>query len=165
MSNILKVDGKIKIGAAILSIIIPLAVGGLSAYLGMSNVKDYETFIKPAFSPPGWVFPIVWTILYILMGLAAYRIWGHGKNGEDTKKALVLYGIQLFLNFLWTIIFFRFRLYGLAFVELLVLLVFIMLTTFEFFKIDKIAGYLMIPYILWVSFAGVLNFAIWYLNS
>lgn len=165
MFGILKVGGKVKVINLILSVFIALAVGGLSGFLGMSNMKDYETFAKPIFSPPAWVFPIVWTVLYILMGVAAYRIFQQGKAGKDTKKALVLYGIQLFLNFLWTIIFFRFRLYGLAFVELLLLLVFIMLTTFEFFKIDKIAGWLMMPYILWVSFAGVLNFAIWFLNS
>lgn len=156
---------KTKIMAMFVSILIALGVGGLSGFLSMDNMKDYEGFVKPIFSPPGWVFPIVWTILYILMAIAAFRIWEQGKQDQDVKKALVLYGIQLFLNFLWSIVFFRFRLYGLAFVELLILLIFILLTTFEFFRIDKVAGYLMIPYIAWVSFAGVLNFAIWILNS
>ena len=164
MSEI-KVWDKTKIGAIFVSVLIALGVGGLSGFLSMNNMKDYDGFVKPVFSPPGWVFPIVWTILYILMGLAAYRVWEQGKQGQDVKKALVLYVLQLFLNFLWPLIFFRFRLYGLAFVELLVLLIFILLTTFEFFRIDKVAGYLMIPYIVWVSFAGILNFAIWFLNS
>ncbi len=164
MSKI-KVGDKTKIAAAFVSVLIALGVGGLSGFLSMNNMKDYEGFTKPVFSPPGWVFPIVWTILYILMGIAAYRVWEQGKQGQDVKKALVLYALQLFLNFLWSIIFFRFRLYGLAFVELLMLLIFILLTTFEFFRIDKVAGYLMIPYIVWVSFAGILNFAIWFLNS
>lgn len=163
--NLLKVGDKIKIVPAFVSVLIAILVGGLSGFLSMNNMKDYDGFTKPIFSPPGWVFPIVWTILYILMGIAAYRVWQQGKQGQDVKKALVLYAIQLFFNFLWSIVFFRFRLYGLAFVELLVLLVFILLTTFEFFKIDKVSGYLMIPYIVWVSFAGVLNFAIWFLNS
>jgi len=161
----IKVWDKTKVGAIFVSVLIALGVGGLSAFLSMNNMKDYEGFTKPVFSPPGWVFPIVWTILYILMAIAAYRVWEQGKQDQDVKKALVLYVLQLFLNFLWPIIFFRFRLYGLAFVELLVLLIFILLATFEFFRIDKVAGYLMIPYIVWVSFAGILNFAIWFLNS
>ena len=98
------------------------------------------------------------------MAVAAYRIWMKGKSGVDVQKALVLYCIQLFLNFLWSIIFFRFRLYAIAFLELLLLLVYILLTTFEFYRIDKISAYLMIPYIAWVSFAGVLNYAIWMMN-
>lgn len=164
MFNIFKVDGKKNIVALIISILIAQGVGFLSGFLSMSPSNSYENFNKPAFSPPGWIFPVVWTILFLLMAIAAYRIWMKGKSGEDVKKALILYGIQLFLNFLWSIIFFRFRLYAIAFLELLLLLVFILLTTFEFYRIDKPAAYLMIPYIVWVSFAGVLNYAIWMLN-
>ncbi|WP_243428140.1 TspO/MBR family protein [Clostridium rhizosphaerae] len=153
------------IAALIASIIIAEGAGILSAYLGMSNRENYESFIKPSFAPPEWVFGIVWTILYLLMAIAAYRIWLKGKKEANVRKALTLYGIQLLLNFLWTIIFFRFRLIGLAFFELMLLLIFTLLTTFEFFRIDKIAGILMIPYILWVSFAGVLNFTFWMLNN
>ncbi len=90
---------KTKIIAMFVSILIALGVGGLSGFLSMDNMKDYEGFTKPAFSPPGWVFPIVWTILYILMALAAYRIWEQRKQGKNVKKALVLYALQLFLNF------------------------------------------------------------------
>lgn len=164
MFNIFKVDGKKSIVALIISVLIAEGIGFLSGFLSMNTSSAYENFNKPSFSPPGWVFPIVWTILFFLMAVAAYRIWLKGKSGVDIKKALTLYGIQLFFNFLWSIIFFRYRLYAIAFLELLLLLVFILLTTFEFHKIDKIAGYLMIPYIAWVSFAGVLNFAIWMLN-
>lgn len=121
----------------------------------MSQSNAYENFNNPAFSPPGWVFLVVWTILFFLMAVAAYRIWMKSKSGEDVKKALILYGIQLF---------FRFRLYAIAFLELLLLLVFILLTTFEFYRIDKPAAYLMVPYIAWLSFAGVLNYTIWMLN-
>ena len=164
MFNIFKVDGKKSIIALIISILLAQGTGILSSFLSMTASSTYENFNKPSFSPPGWVFPIVWTILFFLMAVAAYRVWMKGKSGEDVTKALLLYAIQLFLNFLWSIIFFRFRLYAIAFLELLILLVFILLTTFEFYDIDKPAAYLMIPYIAWVSFAGILNYTIWMLN-
>jgi translocator protein len=164
VSNLLRVDGKRNLIALALSILIAEGTGFLSGFLARSGPDFYESLKRPAFSPPGWVFPVVWTILYLLMAIAAYRIWLKGKSGEDVKKALTLYAVQLFFNFLWSIIFFRFQLFGLAFLELLILLVFILLTTFEFYKIDKKAAYLMVPYILWVSFAGVLNYVIWRLN-
>jgi tryptophan-rich sensory protein len=131
----------------------------------MSSTETYKALIKPAFAPPSWIFGVVWPILYLLMAVAAYRIWLRGRGEISSKKALTLYGIQLFLNFMWTIIFFKLRLIGLAFFELMLLLIFILLTTFEFFRLDKTAGILMIPYILWVSFAGVLNFTLWMLNN
>lgn len=164
MFNVFKVEGEKSIWRLIVSVLITLGVGALSGFLGMAGNEQYIKLKRPAFSPPGYIFPIVWTILYILMALAFYRIWMNGKQGEDIKKGVILYFIQLFLNFLWSIIFFRFNLYGIAFIELLILLVFIVLTTFEFYKIDKIAAYLMIPYIIWVSFAGILNGAIWLMN-
>lgn len=164
MFNIFKVNGKKNIIALIISILLAQGVGFLSGFLSMNSSSAYENFNKPFFSPPGWIFPVVWTILFALMAVSAYRIWMKGKPGEEASKALLLYGIQLFLNFLWSIIFFRYRLYAIAFLELLVLLVFILLTTFEFYRIDKTAAYLMIPYIAWVSFAGVLNYTIWMLN-
>lgn len=165
MFNFLKVDGKRSIPAFFISVLIAEGVGLLSGYLGMSNLENYKNFIMPSFSPPGWVFIVVWPVLYLLMAAAAYRVWLRGRKGEDVTRALVLYFIQLVLNFLWTIIFFRFRLIGLAFLELLLLLIFIMLTTFEFFRLDKISGFLMVPYILWVSFAAVLNYTTWMLNN
>lgn len=163
--SLFKVEGRRNIPALLISIIIAEGIGALSGYLGMSNPTTYESFIKPNFTPPAWVFPIVWPILYFLMAVAAYRVWLRGRGSISSTKALTLYFIQLTLNFLWTIIFFRFRLIGLAFIELMLLLIFILLTTFEFFRIDKVAGFLMIPYILWVSFAGVLNFTFWMLNN
>jgi len=164
MFSLFKVKGEKRIIALIISILLAEGIGFLSGFLSMTASSDYKNFNKPTFSPPGWIFPVVWTILFFLMAVAAYRIWMKGKSGEDITKALVLYGIQLFLNFLWSIIFFRFRLYAIAFLELLVLVVYILLTTFEFHRIDKTSAYLMIPYIAWVSFAGVLNYAIWMLN-
>ncbi|MBU3190106.1 tryptophan-rich sensory protein [Clostridium bowmanii] len=164
MFNIFKVNGEKNIIALIISILLTQGVGFLSGFLSMTASSDYKNFNKPPFSPPGLVFPVVWTILFFLMGVAAYRTWMKGKAGEDVSKALILYCSQLFLNFLWSIVFFRFRLYAIAFLELLLLLVFILLTTFEFYRIDKPSAYLMIPYIAWVSFAGVLNYAIWMMN-
>jgi len=164
MFNIFKVYGKKNVVSLIISVLLAEGIGFLSAFLSMSASSDYENFNKPFFSPPGWVFPVVWTILFFLMAIAAYRIWMARNAGGDTRKALILYGTQLFLNFLWPIVFFRFRLYAIAFLELLLLLVFILLTTFGFYRIDKPAAYLMIPYIAWVSFAGVLNYAIWMMN-
>lgn len=163
--SVFKVNGEKSISNLIISIIIAEGIGLLSSFLGMSNSKTYMQFNKPPFSPPSWVFPIVWVILFLLMAIAAYRIWLRGKQGEDITKALTLYALQLILNFFWPIIFFRFKLYGVAFFELLLLLVSIIMTTFEFNKLDKLAAYLMIPYILWVSFAGILNYTIWMLNK
>lgn len=165
MFNIFKVKDEKSIWRLIASILITIGIGALSGFLGMAGNEQYLELKRPSFSPPGYIFPVVWTILYFLMALAFYRIWMHGKQGTNIKKGAALYFIQLFLNFLWSIIFFRFNLYGIAFIELLILLAFILLTTFEFYKIDKIAAYLMIPYIIWVSFAGILNGAIWLMNK
>ncbi|MBU3181507.1 TspO/MBR family protein [Clostridium psychrophilum] len=164
MFNIIKVNSKKNFAALIISILLAEGIGGLSGFLSMDVSNTYQNFNKPFFSPPGWIFPIVWTILFFIMAVASYRIWMIGKSGINVKKALVLYGIQLFLNFFWSIIFFRFRLYAIAFLELLLLLVFIILTTFEFYRIDKTSSYLMISYVAWVSFAGILNYTIWILN-
>ncbi|URZ04802.1 TspO/MBR family protein [Clostridium felsineum] len=166
MYTILGVSKKVHIKELLISILIAEGTGALSGFLSMSNVGSYDNFKKPFFSPPGFLFPIVWFILYFLMAVAAYRIWVIGKEeGVSVKKPLVLYLIQLFLNFLWSIIFFGGNFYGLAFIELLILLFFILITTFEFYKYDKVAAFLMIPYIIWVSFAGILNFSIWLLNK
>jgi benzodiazapine receptor len=164
MCNLFKVNGEKNLCALLFSILIAEGLGALSGFLSMNPNETYQSFNKPSFSPPSYVFPIVWTILFFLMAVAAYRIWMQGKSGADVRKALVLYVIQLILNFSWSIIFFRFNLMGLAFFELLLLLVFILLTAFEFYKHDKIAAYLMIPYIIWVSFAAVLNYTIWMIN-
>ena len=124
----------------------------------------YNRIIKPSFQPPNWVFGPVWTILYALMGIAAYLVWEKGWEKREVKAALGIFGIQLILNFFWSLIFFGNKAFGWAFVEILFLWVFIALTIWKFYKISKTAAYLLIPYILWVSFASVLNGAIWWLN-
>ena len=147
----------------IIYLTIPLAVGGLAALLsgGMGTYKDLN---QPPLSPPGWVFPIVWSILYLLMGYASYRILTSGADRDTIRKALTFYFIQLVLNFLWPLVFFGLQWYFAAFILLLVLWVFIYLTMFTFGKIDDTAGNLLIPYLLWVTFAGYLNVGVALLN-
>ncbi|WP_202707238.1 TspO/MBR family protein [Sporosalibacterium faouarense] len=149
----------------IISIAIPLGVGFLSSLLSINTVDTYRNLIQPSFAPPSWLFAPVWTILYILMGIAAYRIWISYADTSKKDSAFTFYFIQLSLNFLWSIIFFRFNMRFLALIEILLLLFSIIITTIKFYKIDKKAGYLMIPYILWASFATVLNYSIWMLNK
>lgn len=147
----------------IISLAIPLAVGGLAALLsgGMGN---YTVMNQPPLSPPGWIFPIVWSILYLAMGYASYRILMSGADKADIKQALTFYGIQLALNFLWPIIFFGLQWYWVAFVWLVLLWVFIYLTMRMFGTIDDTAENLLIPYLLWVTFAGYLNLGVALLN-
>jgi len=143
---------------------IPLAVGGLSALLS-GGMDTYKTLQQPPLAPPGWVFPVAWTILYLLMGYASYRVLTSGGDKEQIQKALTLYGIQLFLNFIWSPVFFGLQWRLLAFFILLAMWVFIYLTIRAFSKIDEPAGDLLLPYILWVSFAGYLNLGVYLLNG
>lgn len=142
-------------------IAVPLAVGGLSALLTRNSVQTFDSINKPRLAPPGWLFPVAWTILYILMGIASYLVITARKpNGS----ALLTYGLQLIFNFFWSIIFFNLSLYLFAFIWLVILWLLILKTTIKFCQISKPAGYLMIPYFLWVTFAGYLNFSIYLLN-
>ena len=142
----------------IISVLIALAVGGLSALLTMGNMDIYDQIIKPSFAPPGIVFPIVWAILYVLMGISSARIYIKGGN-------LFYYTIQLILNFFWSIIFFNLNAFLLAFVWLVILWIFILLMIVSFFRTDKLAAYLHIPYLLWVTFAGWLTLMVYMLNG
>lgn len=146
----------------IISVAISLGVGGISAFLSKDNMSIYSAVNRPALSPPSWLFPIVWTVLFVLMGIAAAIIWC--SNGKELDSALIFYGFQLVFNFCWPLIFFNFRAFGIAFFWLLVLLVLIGITAIKFYKINKTAGWMMLPYFAWVSFAGYLNYMIWQLN-
>ena len=143
------------------NLVLPLAVGGLSALLS-GGMGDYKNLNQPPLSPPAWVFPLVWSVLYLLMGYAAYRVAVSERSGKG--QALRIYGAQLALNFLWSIVFFGFNWYLGAFVVLVALWILIYLTMQKFAEIDKIAGDLLIPYLLWVTFAGYLNFSVYLLN-
>lgn len=147
----------------LLFVAIPLIVGGLSALITMGSMESFELINKPPLSPPAWLFPVVWTLLFILMGIASYIVWEQG-TGAERRNALTIYFVQLFFNFCWSVIFFSFEAYLFAFVWLIILWVLILATTILFYQISKPAGYLMLPYLLWVTFAGYLNLAIYLLN-
>ena len=142
---------------------IPLAVGGLSALLS-GGMDSYKIMNQPPLSPPGWVFPVVWTILYLLMGEASYRVLTSGEDTALVRTALIAYGAQLALNLLWSPVFFGLQMYLLAFFVLIALWIAIFVTMRLFSGIDERAGTLLIPYLLWVSFAGYLNFGVFLLN-
>lgn len=142
---------------------IPLAVGGLAALLS-GGMSDYGAMNKPPLSPPGWVFPVVWSILYLLMGYASYRIWTSDAPNADKRRALLLYGAQLLANFVWPLLFFGGEMFLAALIWLVFLWILIFLTIRAFSKIDERAGDLLIPYILWVTFAAYLNLGIYLLN-
>jgi len=143
-----------------------LAVGYFSGIATQSSVNTwFPTLVKPSFNPPGWVFAPVWSFLYIIMGIAAGLVWSRiDYEREAVRKALLFFAIQLALNALWSILFFGIKNPLLALVEIVLLWLMIYETYVKFAKIDKIAGYLFIPYLLWVSFATVLNASIWWLN-
>ena len=147
----------------IISWAIPLAVGGLATLLS-GGTKLYQTINQPPLSPPGWVFPIVWTALYVLMGEAAWRVFTSNADKTQKQKALIAYGVQLFLNFLWPLFFFGGQMYLTAFIILILLWIAIFITLRWFSQIDEGAGDLLIPYLLWVTFAGYLNFGVFLLN-
>ncbi|HIT72277.1 MAG TPA: tryptophan-rich sensory protein [Candidatus Fimicola cottocaccae] len=153
---------KIKFKPLIISILIALAVGGLSGFISMGSMDTYENLQRPALSPPSWVFPVVWTILFILMGIASYIVYM--SNSDIKGKALKVYAIQLAVNFIWPLIFFNGQKYFLAFVWLLFLIVLIVETILLFKEVNKKAAILLIPYLLWTIFAGYLNISIYLLN-
>ncbi|MCM1245212.1 MAG: tryptophan-rich sensory protein [Roseburia sp.] len=145
----------------IIAILIPIAVGTLSA-LFSGNMSLYSTINKPPVSPPGFIFPIVWSILYILMGISSYLVYE--SDHSEKRNALKTYALQLFFNFWWSIIFFRFSLYLFAFLWLLVMIVLIAIMIYRFYQINVLSAYLQIPYLLWCLFAAYLNFMIYTLN-
>jgi len=148
----------------VICIAIPLAVGGLSAWLTMDAMKTFEQLSQPPLSPPGWLFPVVWTVLFVLMGIASYLVVTSDAVQETRHRALRLYGVQLAFNFLWSIVFFNLRWFLFAFIWLLILWILILLTAAAFYRIRQTAAYLLIPYLVWVAFAGYLNFGVYLLN-
>ncbi len=143
-----------------------LVIGYFSGMVTRSAIVTwYPTLVKPSFNPPNWIFAPVWSMLYIMMGIAAGLVWNRIEfEKELVKKALILFAIQLALNALWSYLFFGLKNPMLAGIEIVLLWLMIFETYSKFVKINKIAGYLFIPYLLWVSFAMVLNGSIWWLN-
>ena len=136
---------------------------GLGALLG-GSMDDFETVNKPSFSPPGFLFPIVWTILYILMGISSYLVCVNKTDKKFVDRACIIYVLQLIVNVLWTPIFFRFKLYFVAFLWILLLIALVVFMIIKFYKIKPLAGLLQVPYLLWLIFASILNFSIFMLN-
>ena len=153
---------KKEIKSYIMAVLLPLIVGGISAILTSGSMDIYKTINTPSFAPPAIIFPIVWTLLYILMGIGSGIIYNSKLPNRD--NALFIYIIQLMINFIWSIFFFNLRAYLLSFVLIIVLWILILAMILKFLKINKIAGYLQIPYLIWVTFATVLTFAIYLLN-
>lgn len=144
-------------------IVTTLLIGGISGLFTAGEIGTwYAALRKPSFNPPNWVFGPVWTVLYLLMGISLFVILQ--TNVKLKRTAIILFFVQLILNFFWSIIFFNFHLIGAAFVEILLLWTCILLMIVQFYKINRGAGLLQLPYLAWVSFASVLNFSIWILN-
>lgn len=149
----------------VISIILALATGILSALLTSGNMNLYDEIITPALAPPSILFPIVWTVLYVLMGISAAMIFGSTSVPANQRaEALFSYFVSLVVNFFWSIIFFNMQMYFFAFIWLVLLWVLILKTILEYRQINKIAAYLQIPYLVWVTFAGYLTFSIFLLN-
>src|SRR3954451_7056292 len=147
-----------------LSLAITLAAGFLAGLATSTSINTwYTTLHKPGFTPPNWLFPVVWTALYILMGITLYLVWKQAP-GNSRSRAVGAYFIQLTLNFLWSFIFFQWHAIGWAFVDIVCLWSFIAITIILFYVKSKTAAVLMVPYLLWVSYAAALNYFIWELN-
>ncbi|AWW00989.1 TspO protein [Arcticibacterium luteifluviistationis] len=143
-----------KIITFLICLIIPLAVGGISGFATVTGIESwYSTINKPFFNPPNWIFAPMWTTLYAIMGVGLYLIWQSPKS-ESRKNALIVFGIQLALNFLWSFLFFYFESPGIALIEISVLWIAILMMIVFFRKVNITAGNLQIPYLLWVSFAS-----------
>lgn len=150
----------------LISLLITLAIGFVAAFFTRPEIAGwYSTLKKPSFNPPPWLFAPVWTCLYILIAVAAYLIWKHRSRKPVYKVTRAIYFAQLFLNFSWSIVFFGMHQVLGAFIVIALLWVSIILTMYWFNKFNRIAGWLLLPYLLWVSFAGILNASIYLLNS
>lgn len=151
-----------KLLSYVIGIAIPLLIGGLSALLTMDSMEAYGNINQPPLSPPAILFPIAWTLLYSIMGIASILVY---RSGDKRKNdALIYYGFQLVLNFFWPLIFFITKEYWFAFIWLIALLIAVIVTTVIFSKINRVASYLLTPYIIWLVFAAYLNLGVAILN-
>ncbi len=153
-----------KIKKIALSIAIPLLIGGVSTFLSGDQSAVYNNLMQPPLAPPPWLFGVVWPILYVLMGISAYLVSVSNAPEKEKNKAFVFYWLQLAFNFFWSIWFFRFQLFGFSFLWLIVLLILAIANAVMFYDKNRAAGWLLVPYIAWLSFAAYLNYMIWVLN-
>lgn len=157
---------KLSIWKLIISIAICEATGIISSLLSGPFMNPwFNSLIKPSWNPPSYIFGPVWTALYLLMGISLWLVWKSNASTNKKEVAIIFFTLQLFLNFWWSLLFFKFHLTGLALVDIGLLLILIVITIVQFFPISRVASYILIPYILWVSFAAVLNYFIWTLNK
>jgi tryptophan-rich sensory protein len=154
---------KIQWKTLILCIAIPLAVGGLSALFTADSMQSFQVQPQPPLSPPGWLFPIVWTILYALMGISAARI-RLAPSSKQQQRAGNLFVAQLIVNFFWPLFFFNLQAFGFALLWLILLWVLVLLLIITSYQVDPVAAWLLIPYLVWLTFAAYLNAGVWLLN-
>ena len=148
----------------LIALAIPLLIGFSGSFFTISEIGSwYQTIQKPPWNPPNWIFGPVWTTLYVLMGISLFLVWR--SSASQKRIAIILFTLQLVLNFFWSFIFFKQHKIDFAFAEILALWLMILLTIFAFGRINKLASWLLVPYISWVSFAAILNFTIWQLNK
>lgn len=157
-------SGKIKWKQLVICLAVPLAVGALAALLSRGGMKDYQDVYKPLLSPPALVFPVVWTILYAMMGLASYFVYTSTASPERIRRAMTAYALQLGANFIWPLLFFGLEIYLAAFIWLIVLFALALVCALRFGYIDGRAGKLMVPYLVWLFFAAYLNLGVYLLN-
>jgi tryptophan-rich sensory protein len=144
-----------------------LCVGLSGSFFSVNRAPDdwYQTLEKPVFTPPAWIFGPAWTILYIMMGVAVFYIWRKGIDNSPVKWALAWFVLQLILNAMWSPLFFGLNWIGIAFFEIMALWVAVLVTTLSFQRVSKIAALLFYPYLVWLTFAVVLNGSIWWMNG
>lgn len=148
----------------LLCLALPLGVGLLAGFLTRNSMEAFQALIKPPLSPPGWLFPVVWALLYIAMGVASYLVLTSDRDPRAISASLRMYGIQLAVNFLWPLFFFLGQAYFFSFLWILLLWALVILTTLMFYGVSKGAGWLFLPYLIWVTFAAYLNLGIFLLN-
>ena len=156
-------DYLIRLKSLIINLLIPLSVGSLAGFLTMDSMKVYKNLNQPCFAPPSLLFPIVWTALYILMGISSYIVYE--SNSALKSSALKVYTLQLLMNFIWPLIFFNAQMYLFSFVWLILIWCFVSWMIILFCKIKPLSGYLQVPYLLWLTFAAYLNIGIYFLNK
>lgn len=154
---------KIKWGALIIALLIPLAIGTASGVVSRAG-EMYGAMIKPEGFPPAWLFPVVWTVLFALMGISSFLIYNSDASEKSKMSALTVYAVQLAVNFMWPIFFFRMGAYLFSFIWLILLWALVLIMILKFYKINRTAAFLQLPYILWLTFAGYLNLSVYLLN-
>ena len=154
---------KIKWGALIISLLIPLAIGTASGVVSRAG-EMYGAMIKPEGSPPAWLFPVVWTVLFALMGISSFLIYNSDASEKSKMSALTVYAVQLAVNFMWPIFFFRMGAYLFSFIWLILLWALVLIMILKFYKINRTAAFLQLPDIVWLTFAGYLNLSVYLLN-